>query len=259
MLVSAVSSHVGKVRHKNEDNYFLNGIIRDPESAVDSCDNTANACGVYAVCDGMGGGTFGEVASVLAVNALYDVFTRNEYLDLPVAELFSKYVVESNDRICAEMTSRGTRKMGTTFVAACVIENTVDICNIGDSRAYLLRDGKLKQISRDHTEIRTMVEMGFLTPAQAREHACRHTLTQHLGVFPSDMEIQPYVFPEFQMENGDFILLCSDGLTDMLEDFEIEEIMIANSDMNKMVDELVSAALKKGGKDNITVLVVNRQ
>jgi len=259
MLVSAAVSHVGYVRNRNEDNYFLNGKIRNPENAVDSGTNATKVCGLYAVCDGMGGGAYGEIASGIAVSVLRDVFTSDDYLDLTIAELFREYVMNSNNRICAEMIGRSTRKMGTTFVAACIVENTVDICNVGDSRAYLFSGGKLTQISKDHTGVSGMVDMGILSPEKAKVHVHRNTLTQHLGIFSDDMELDPYIVPAFRIKDGDYILLCSDGLTDMLDDFEIEYIMNKNSIMKDITEELVKVALQKGGKDNVTVLAISKQ
>jgi len=253
-------SHVGLVRENNEDNFFLNGkILPEGETKmVVECDESSDE-GLFAVCDGMGGGVHGEVASAIAVHILKDTYMKMHLQEESTDELMAGYTRDANERICDEIGKFSSRRMGTTFVVATVIEDTVCVYNLGDSRAYLKWGNNFTQVSQDHTQVRSLVNMGVITEESAKTHPGRHTLTQHLGIFPDEMEIVPYAAPSFKLLDGDTLLLCSDGLTDMLDASEIDAILGMDSGMREMAGELVNAALKNGGKDNITVIVIRKE
>jgi len=262
MIISAAASNAGRVREKNEDNFFLNGktLSRDlPET--DAITDESCGTGLYAVCDGMGGGAHGEIASAIAVDALHKVVGQMSGNGMQTDELIDWYTHEANSRICAEMEKRRGRRIGTTFVVASIREGVVKVYNLGDSRAYLLwgEGSKLTQLSHDHTKVGSLVEMGFITKEKARSHPERHTLTQHLGIYPEELVIEPHIAPAFSLVDGDILLLCSDGLTDMLEDPEIALIMRGGAEPGEIADNLVAAALQNGGKDNVTVVVVKKR
>ena len=149
--------------------------------------------------------------------------------------------------------------MGTTFVGMNISGQKMIFANIGDSRIYRLRKGKLKQLSQDHSVVQRMVRIGMLTEAEARKHPQRHQITQYLGIRQEEMMIEPQIEENVRIENGDRYLLCSDGLTDMLSDEEIEKTMNACRIVKDTVEKLWNAAIKNGGADNITVILLEVQ
>ena len=180
------STNVGKIRSNNEDNYYLCGRYRsDVSSALCfdnySCDASKH---LFSVCDGMGGTSFGELASLIAVQTL-DVYKDD--FDDRIAE----YTSEANRLICDEISTHGGKRIGTTFAVLSIFKGIARAYNIGDSRIYFMRDGKLTQLSVDHTQAQMMINHGLLTEEQAKNHRAKHILTQHLGIFPDEMLIEP--------------------------------------------------------------------
>ena len=240
----------GAVRQVNQDNLFLNGKWRKDLSAHEMIAFTdVSEEGIYAVCDGMGGESYGEEASLLAVETLRGAPPEDFFARGPV------YLAEMNHAICKLMRQRGSR-IGTTFVGLTVVGDRGRILNIGDSRAYLLRSGQLTKCSQDHTQTQQLMNMGLITAEQAATHPDRHKLTQHLGIFPEEMVIEPYVSDAMALRRGDLFLLCSDGLTDMLTEPELARILSGNARVSEKAEHLYKAAVQRGGKDNITVVLV---
>ena len=252
---SVAASNVGNVRNDNEDNFFINGKTLDISIKGTAIVEDKSDGGLYAVCDGMGGEASGEIASAIAVNTLHEYYLKTLAQKSSFNEVVSLYSDEANARMCAEILENDGKRMGTTFAVLYIENNIAYIYNIGDSRVYLLRDSKLKQLSQDHTQIRRFLEMGILTAEKARTHPERHKLTQHLGIFPEEMVIEPFVAKPVNIKDGDIFLLCSDGLTDMLDDKEIEDIMEQMKNPHEIAEKLVEAALTNGGKDNVTVII----
>lgn len=239
----------GAVRQVNQDNLFVNGQWRADLTFQDmTAFSDVSDEGIYAVCDGMGGEHYGEEASLLAAEALRDVAPEDFF------ERGEGYLIGINTALCKLMRRRGCR-IGTTFVSLTVSGGRGRILNIGDSRAYLLRAGRLIQCSRDHTQARQMVNMGILTEKQAAAHPDRHKLTQHLGIFPEEMLIEPYVSDAFPLKRGDLFLLCSDGLTEMLAEEELSRLLGEKVRVAEKAARLYQTAAR-GGRDNITVLLV---
>lgn len=259
-IISAAVSNVGRVRDKNEDNFFINGLTLPPEAgSTGAVINETDGNGLYAVCDGMGGGTHGEIASRIAVDVLREAYSRTGDRSAHVDGIVKWYTQEANARVCAEMSVLRARNMGTTYVVSSIRDNTVRVYNLGDSRAYLLLNGgRLKKLTHDHSEIKNLLEMGVITEEAAKTHPGRHTLTQHLGIDPEVLELEPYRAPSFRFLEDDILLLCSDGLTDMLEDPYIADVLRAGSSPKDIAETLVDKALGNGGKDNVTVVVVKR-
>lgn len=249
-LSSYAICSTGLVRKDNQDNLYINGVYR--EDINNNTDfryaNTIDNCGLYVVADGMGGEKHGELASLIAVQGLRSVNPADGYQGVMAS------INESNSRICGLMMENKVR-IGSTFVGLCINENRADVINIGDSRLYFLRGGELKQLSRDHTSIRQMLDLGAISEEAAKKHPDRHKLTQHLGIFPDEMIIEPYTI-SVDIEAGDIFLLCSDGLTDMLSDSEIKDILGAVGPIEKKAETLVEGAMRNGGKDNTSVLLV---
>lgn len=250
-IEGAALTHVGRVRSNNEDNYCLFGKYRQNTDVNLQYDTDTIVLGQAAVgvFDGMGGEEAGEAASLMAATA-FPPCRLDE-----VEKEAQRQIQSVNEEICQKMKRDGIR-MGATASVLYLDEGRAISCNVGDSRCYLMRGGVLRQLSVDHSEARKMVELGILTPEEARRSMNRHRLTQHLGIFPEEFMIEPYFSPVVDIQPGDVFLLCSDGLTDMLSDEEIETILSEWEHAENMADVLVSVALRHGGKDNVTALVL---
>jgi protein phosphatase len=223
---------VGCVRDHNEDSL----IVRPP---------------LFVVADGMGGHAAGEVASEIAVNVIGQCAP-----DFPDAEELGRAVEEANRAIIdAALSGKGRAGMGTTCTAAMLEGTHLVLAQVGDSRAYLLQDGKLQQLTRDHSLMESMIEAGQITPEEARVHPKRSVITRALG---NDPATRPDLY-EVDVKSGDRLLLCSDGLTSMLLDSEIESILNRIPDPQRCAAQLVNESIAAGGFDNITVIVVDVQ
>jgi serine/threonine protein phosphatase PrpC len=227
-LRSGAASNVGLVRQTNEDSYLLRR-------------------GLYVVCDGMGGARAGEVASEMACRGLlgFDPAAAG-------ADGLLQAVKEAN-RAIADRSLEQERLlgMGTTLTAALVGADSLTLVHVGDSRAYLLHEGRLTQLTDDHSWVGEMMRRGELTPNEAAVHPHRSVITKALG---TDTDLDPDVF-EVPFTVGDRLLLCSDGLTGMIPDPDIAEILGRDEEPQVLASLLVQAALVGGGEDNVTVLV----
>lgn len=204
---------------------------------------------LFAVADGMGGHEAGEVASELAINTLTDLAPRTAD-----ADGLARAVEAANlSVIKAPRQGIGREGMGTTLTAAILENERLVIAQVGDSRAYLLHQGVLQQITRDHSLMADMIEAGQLTEEEARIHPNRSVITRAIG---SDPHMQPDIY-ELNVETGDRLLLCSDGICTMIEDPTIENIMRQAPTPQQCADDLVEAALNAGGFDNATAVVVD--
>ena len=251
-IQGAACTHTGRVRSNNEDNFYLAGRYRENvEQGEDAavC-RSYDRCFLAAVADGMGGEELGEEASLMAVQALKPCSFRE------IPSEAEKAVRRGNDRICEEMKCRENRRMGSTLTALYIDEGRAVCCNVGDSRGYLLRDGELFQLSVDHNKAERMVKLGILTPEQAARHPSRHELTQHLGIFADEMVIEPAVSRPVALKDGDLFLLCSDGLTDMVSPEDMKAVLSEKILPQEMAERLVQLALAGGGRDNVTVIVL---
>lgn len=222
------------------------GCVRDHNE-----DSLVVAPPLFAVADGMGGHAAGEVASEIAVSTLAKCAPVHAN-----AQELGKAVEAANHAIIDAAARRvGREGMGTTCTSAVIENNKLVIAHVGDSRAYLLSDGRLVQITRDHSYVADMVEAGQITPELARLHPKRSLITRALG---NDPHMKPDLF-EMTVQPGDRLLLCSDGLTTMLLDDEIEALLIRERNPQRCARMLVNAANEKGGFDNITAIVVDIQ
>ena len=225
-------TEIGLVRQHNEDSL----IVVPP---------------LFAVADGMGGHEAGEVASEIVVSTLAELAPAH-----PDAEALTRAVEAANLNVLrAPSQGIGREGMGTTLTAAMLEGERLLIAQVGDSRAYLLHQGSLQQITRDHSLMADMIEAGHLTPEEARVHPNRSVITRAIG---SDTHLLPDIY-ELNVDAGDRLLLCSDGLNAMVEDSDIENIMRRTQDPQKCASNLVDAALQNGGVDNVTVVVVDVQ
>jgi protein phosphatase len=229
-LPAAGLTDTGKKRRRNEDAF-----VCEPP--------------LFAIADGMGGAQAGEIASRLAAAAMREETEGALSLEERVVAL----IREANRRVFESASEDRTRSgMGTTMTAAIVEEGRVVIGHVGDSRAYRLRDGRLEQLTDDHSLVAELVRSGKITPEEAETHPQRSVITRVLGT-ELDLDVDTF---DVEAQEGDVFLLCSDGLTIMLGDDDVREIVERNrADLKRAVRELVTAANRAGGEDNITVIV----
>jgi len=251
---------MGKIRRNNEDNLLFGGRYMRPKEASAPFHQTQTLrvpC-LLAVCDGMGGHENGERASFLAVSTLARHHRQIAAGPSPeqAALEMERCVEEINRQLVREMQAQAIR-MGTTLAAAVVTGHGIQAYNIGDSRVYLYQNQALSQLSKDHTPAAQKVQMGILTPAAARTDPDRHKLTRFLGVAQEEFAGALEAAPPVPAEGFCRLLLCSDGVSDMLEDPQIAEILGKATDAEKAAEALIQAALEAGGRDNATCIVAD--
>jgi protein phosphatase len=246
-MVAAGQTEVGCVRKHNEDNFLM-----DPE------------LGLFVVADGLGGHAAGEVASRIVVDKIgefiahtaerdrtwpveYEVDLSYDGNRLKAALLLADLGIQNDIQVNPERES-----MGSTVVACLVHGDRVTLVHVGDSRAYLLNGSGIQQVTRDHSWVAEQVENGILTPEEARRHPFRNVITQALGN-GGDLDV---AVQEIQVTELDRILLCSDGLSGMVQDQALWEIVTQAPDVEAATQKLISMAMENGGEDNITVVIV---
>ena len=227
-VVVGVATDIGRVRERNEDSY----LVEPP---------------LYAVADGMGGARGGAVASSLALDTVEQLLRGGK---ASLAEM-----IRSANRAVFErsISDRKVSGMGTTLTATTVDEHGAHLGHVGDSRAYLLRAGALRQLTDDHTLVNRMVKAGEITAAEAGTHPHRNVLTRSIGTEP-EVVVDENDVP---LIDGDRLLLCSDGLTGMVTEPQIQAILETTPDPQEAADRLIKAANRAGGIDNITVVVLD--
>jgi len=238
-LLYAARTDVGMIRSGNEDNF-----------AVDA----NGARGIFIVADGMGGHAAGEVASEMAVQIIQRELSQVvDLLSEEVTKLVANTLRKANraihDRTLTEVDKQG---MGTTASVLLVSGTRYLIGQVGDSRIYLMRDGTLQQLTKDHSYVQEQVDAGFLTPEQARYHPYSNVITRCVGASP-DVEPDTY---RGEMRNGDIFLVASDGLTGMVDDRRLGQLLGSRAEPERKVQALISEANGRGGLDNITAIIV---
>ncbi len=235
-LAWGAATDTGRVRTENEDSFVALPMV-------------------YGVADGMGGHAAGEVASAIAAGTLRDRLGAGaESVDVVVAA-----VVEANAAIFQGAHSNSAQRgMGTTLTAMVVVtdgagQRRLAMVNVGDSRTYVMRAGRLRRVTIDHSYVQELVSTGHITETEARSHPRRNIVTRALGIEPN-VRVDTWVLPFVQ---GDRYVLCSDGLVDEVDDAEILELLLANTTPQSAADALVAAANEHGGRDNVTVVVVD--
>ena len=224
----AYKTDTGRQRNANEDSYFA----RSP---------------VFAVADGMGGAQAGEVASRIAAGA----FERSSIDDDPAETQLERIALTANREI-HDLAQRDSSRagMGTTLTAALFRDGEVSLGHVGDSRAYVLRDGELKRLTKDHSLVEELRRQGRLTEEEAEEHPQRSIITRALGPEP-EVKVDTMTFPA---KSGDVFLLCSDGLTTMISEAQMRDILVSSRSLRSAVGKLIDAANSGGGRDNITAV-----
>jgi PPM family protein phosphatase len=235
-LVFAAATDVGRMRKNNEDSYL-------------------SAKPVAAVADGMGGHSAGEVASAIAIEELAALGERGPWENETAAtDDLKQAILRANRRIRGMAASdRKLNGMGTTLVALLQDGDMVHVANVGDSRGYLLRQGELSQVTVDHSLVQELVDDGRLSPEDAERHPQRSVITRALGIDP---EVEFDLFT-YKLQVGDRLLLCSDGLSDVVEPTQIRNVLLRVRSPQKAARQLITVANEQGGPDNITVIVVD--
>ena len=235
-LVFAAATDVGRMRKNNEDSYL-------------------SAEPVAAVADGMGGHSAGEVASAIAIEELATLGDRGPWENETAATDDLKQAILRANRRIREMAAsdRKLNGMGTTLVALLQDGDMVHVANVGDSRGYLLRQGELSQVTVDHSLVQELVDDGRLSPKDAERHPQRSVITRALGIDP---EVEFDLFT-YKLQVGDRLLLCSDGLSDVVEPTQIRNVLLRVRSPQKAARQLITVANEQGGPDNITVIVVD--
>ena len=236
---------IGLVRKENQDAY-----------AVRVSEDTGYT--VCVVCDGMGGPGGGRLASTLAVETFIDACQGNLRPGMDADEIRqADFAVSSANRAVYQRSQAepGLRGMGTTLVSAVAWEGQVLVSNVGDSRAYLVRQNSgISRVTRDHSLVERLVELGNITEEQARCHPDRNLITRALGP-EEDALSDSYLL---HMEPGDYVLLCTDGLIETATDKEMEEEILRGGDPNSCMDRLLDLAKRRGAADNVTAVLLKQ-
>ncbi len=238
MIKTYSITDIGKKRKLNQDYVFTSELP------------VGNLPNVFIVADGMGGHNAGDYASKYTVETIIQEISQTQEKD-PI-EILSIAIETANDHIrkkaCENVDLFG---MGTTVVVATCFDCCLQVANVGDSRLYIVNE-QIEQITRDHSLVEEMVRMGGIDRTQARSHPDKNIITRAIGA-QDDVEID---FFDVELKKGDFVLMCSDGLTNMLEDEEIRIILSRQNDITEKAEELVKAANNNGGRDNIAVIII---
>lgn len=246
-LQAACLSNTGLRRANNEDNFFFHDICMEEQHSgthdplLWECSLKQETC--FAVFDGMGGENYGEQASFAAAQGMRQYLQRPKQFYVPCGKYLSEMAQSLNAAVFAKAEELITSHMGTTMAALYLTPRYAYSCNVGDSRVYRLRGKVFSQLSLDHSSSRP------LPPGR------KAPLTQHLGMNPSEVRMEPYIVKD-RLDSGDIYLVCSDGLTDMVPNIEISNILEATPDVEVCANQLLKAALENGGRDNVTLAVV---
>lgn len=236
----------GAVRRDNQDSFLI--------ERLDDMD-----CVIAVLCDGMGGEKAGNIASDLAaktfISELREMLLANKKRKPDIKAMMTEACDTANRMIysysCFDTDYTG---MGTTIVSAVIFGDSAYVLNVGDSRCYKISRRKMTQVTKDHSLVQEMVDRGELTPAQARTHPRRNVITRALGV----NELVPCDVFSPKLQRGELLLLCSDGLTNMLEDKEIFDTYRRHTDPLSLGRSLMAEALKRGARDNVTIVIISK-
>ncbi|MDB5038364.1 MAG: Protein phosphatase [Bacteriovoracaceae bacterium] len=232
---SCAISDVGRKRQKNEDSYLINDELS-----------------LFVVADGMGGHAGGEYASRIAITTIEEKFKQNQSSPAPLEETVSKAIQEASTKIIAKAEEdRALKGMGTTVVCLHLDGKRAILGHVGDSRAYLFRDGVLEQLTEDHSLVNEQVKTGLITAEEAKTHQFKNIITRSVGV-TSDVEVDVVIK---KLKIGDSFLICSDGLSNLVEAKEMEK-ELRERETVLAAKSMVDLANKRGGDDNITLLLV---
>ncbi|MBO4213419.1 MAG: Stp1/IreP family PP2C-type Ser/Thr phosphatase [Lachnospiraceae bacterium] len=228
----------GLERQENQDCYYTSELP------------VGNLPNLFIVADGMGGHAGGKLASETAMKSFVKSVQKSTLEDPD--EILTNAVKKANDDVIKKAKKVELEGMGTTLVAATIIDGELHVANVGDSRLYLITAAEVKQITKDHSLVEEMVRMGELEPSKARTHEKKNVITRAIGVAD---EVKADIF-KVKLKEEQTILLCTDGLTNMVTDDSIRKVIVSQRDVIEKAETLIIEANKNGGKDNITVVVI---
>ena len=240
---------IGRKRSRNEDSIFVSN---EPIGILPN---------LYIVADGMGGHKAGGVASQLAIQAFCDYIKTHEHIEVRTREdvtILLKLAIRHANHVVFEKakTDEAYQGMGTTFTVATVIDDIVFLAHVGDTRLYLINDRSFFQATTDHSLVQEMLEQGFIAENEIKMHPQRHIITRAVGTY-AKVKVDTLIY---DLSKVKYILLCSDGLTSMLSNVEMHEVVKAHdSNLEEMIDQLIEMANEKGGLDNIAVVIAKKQ
>lgn len=239
MLTSFSRTDIGKSRKVNQDYVYA------------TQEKIGNLTNLFIVADGMGGHAAGDYASRTAVETV--VSTIEDSFEKNSVKLLTKAVETANSVVYKEAVAKPELAgMGTTMVAATFVGRYLQAINVGDSRIYIIRGEEIKQISRDHSLVEEMVRSGSIPKEQARNHPDKNIITRAVGV---KNHVEPDVYTE-ELQKGDCVLLCSDGLTNMVDDETMRSIVAETEDVAEATKRLIDMANEQGGRDNISAVLI---
>jgi protein phosphatase len=261
----AAGTHAGMTGKNNEDNFLVSAYQLSEEN------NARVLCAV--LCDGVGGHHAGEIASEIGVNAITKTIAESNGQEFP--EILTKAIIQASDDVVFssklsvdEKEGAARAGMGSTAAVAALVGNRLYTATVGDSRIYLIRRGTIRQLSKDHTWIQDALEIGLITPEQVPGHPNNHVIRRYLGSKEApEVDTRLYLHPDntdtdaianqgTRLQIGDFVLLCTDGLSDLLKSEEIRRIVEERSkDLNDAVEQLIDLANERGGHDNTTIIL----
>lgn len=270
LVSSAAGTNVGRVRKNNEDHFLVSRLRRVVEVESTNLDPflippmREDVGHVFAVADGMGGMASGEEASRLAISVGLELvrdsarwhldFTDPAEVDDLVATC-RRYIRQINRRVYEQASTNAAMEgMGTTLTVAYSVGLRLFVIHVGDSRIYLAHGGILQQLTRDHTVAQDLATNGKISQAEVKSHRMRNVLTNYIGSPTDGIEAEIH---RLDLADGDRLLLCSDGLTDLVDDARIASILAGESAPQAACDRLIESALMAGGRDNVTVIVAH--
>lgn len=261
ILRACAATDIGLIRSTNEDNFFLNGNYASSthtSKRIVLDINEADSFFMFAVSDGMGGEVHGEKASFSAMKDLKKVYNsmKNSQESLrDYIEILNSYIKDSNNLIYNMSVNLGAR-IGATFTALCISNGRALALNLGDSRVYHFRGNSLVQLTQDHTEAERLIRLGFLSREEAENSPNTHLLSRYLGIAPEEGIVEADASQDILLQKDDIFLLCSDGLTNMVTQERIMNIIDKGNVPAKISQDLINESLNNGGLDNITCIVV---
>ena len=251
-ISAAVCCGMGKIRHNNEDSFYLNGRYQkfsEMNQEIEWTEQSEGDGSLWAVCDGMGGMNNGEMASFTAVSGMADLQHHMKGRDFGTT---LQSWIRQADHAVSERTQGG----GCTLVLIYGQEEKICYAHVGDSRIYRVHQGKLIRLTRDHSKVEMLMAAGIITPEEAETHPQRHVITRNLGM-DSETPLEATIGNPLPVMNGDRYILCSDGITDMLKDAEIAGVAEQIDNAKTCAEKLYQEALRAGGRDNLTVMVLD--
>ncbi len=248
--ISAITNK-GSYRKQNEDNFFINNCFLSDTMVDKGMKISKTLCFpfVAGVSDGMGGEKSGKAASMTIAENFYGYVSDNAFCD--AKDALKESIKNINIKVCESFPDSGA-----TLSAVFANGKKITAASIGDSKIYLYKNDVLRQMSTDHTLAQMQADAGLLSKEQAKESKLRHVLTQHIGIPPFEMVIEPDIFEIEDITSDDAILICSDGFADSIEETDIENIFSLYSDASSAAEKLMACALKNEKKDNLTVMVI---